>query len=39
VMQIETQRLKDKVSKTQGLKRCLTLFLILTNSMVNLKIR
>jgi len=27
VMQIETQGLKNKVSKTQGLKRCLTLLL------------
>jgi hypothetical protein len=30
VMQIETQRLKNKVFKIQGLKRCLTLFLMVS---------
>jgi hypothetical protein len=31
VMRIETQGLKNKVVKTQGLKRYLTLFFILPN--------
>jgi hypothetical protein len=34
VMQIETQGLKNKVSKTQGLKRCLTFFFFLITSLL-----